>query len=173
MAGAAISVESRDLTRANARLQALARRGQDMTPMLDNIGASLVASTQQRFEREEGPDGKAWTPLSKATLLNRLGGKRKAFTKKGALRKPAARRLAGFKILQVSGLLRDSITHRASGTQVEVGTNKIYGGIHQRGGKAGRGRQVTIPARPYLGIDDSDDAEIGRIADDFIMEPFQ
>lgn len=37
----------------------------------------------------------------------------------------------------------------------EVGTNLVYGPIHQFGGRAGRNRKTTIGARPYLPIDAS------------------
>jgi phage virion morphogenesis protein len=43
---------------------------------------------------------------------------------------------------------------------VAVGTNRVYAAIHQLGGQAGRGRKVTIPARPYLGVSAADRVRI-------------
>jgi phage gpG-like protein len=82
----------------------------------------------------------------------------------------------------MSGGLMGSITMRAGANQVEVGTNKIYGPIHQFGGtivprkakalafRMGGGnspltfaQKVTIPARPFLGISAGDEVEIGNI----------
>ena len=35
--------------------------------LMDGIGEMMVSSTLQRFEDEEGPDGKAWKPSIRAT----------------------------------------------------------------------------------------------------------
>jgi phage gpG-like protein len=90
--------------------------------------------------------------------------------------------------LRDEGHLYASITHRASPTSVEVGSNAIYAAIHQFGGtikakdaKALRFRigdvwvtkeSVTIPARPFLGIDDDDRQMIVEtVADALGVEP--
>ncbi|HBO4159162.1 TPA: phage virion morphogenesis protein, partial [Pseudomonas aeruginosa] len=36
--------------------------------------------------------------------------------------------------------------------QAQIGSNLSYAPIQQLGGQAGRGRKVTIPARPYLPV---------------------
>ena len=72
-----------------------------------------------------------------------------------------------------------SIAHRATPDQVEVGSNVHYAGVHQFGATihaknvknlrfrvAGRWvskPSVSIPPRPYLGIDNEDIAEIDAI----------
>jgi phage gpG-like protein len=33
---------------------------------------------------------------------------------------------------------------------VEIGSDVVYARIHQMGGRAGRGHQAVIPARPFL-----------------------
>ncbi|MCX8018204.1 MAG: phage virion morphogenesis protein, partial [Rhodocyclaceae bacterium] len=55
-------------------------------------------------------------------------------------------------ILYQTGDLSESIASRFGRTFAEVGVSgRIpYAAIHQFGGKAGRGRKVTIPARPFL-----------------------
>lgn len=160
MTGAAITVTV-DSARLRAVLGTLASTAGNLKPAFAAIGRSMVISTQQRMKAQHGPDGKAWPPLSPATLLARAGGKRKVFRKDGkTLRKPAARIIAAAQALLDSGQLRASLTHRADAAGVEVGTNKVYAAIHQFGGPAGRGKKVTIPARPYLGIDAGDEAMI-------------
>ncbi|MES8537205.1 phage virion morphogenesis protein, partial [Cutibacterium acnes] len=52
--------------------------------------------------------------------------------------------------------------------QAAVGTNRVYARIHQLGGKAGRNRKVTIPARPFLGINADDRQMIGEILNDHL-----
>lgn len=141
-------------------LRRLASAAGDLTPVMADLGAGLALSTDERFERETGPDGTRWTPLAQATILRRLGGARRAFTKKGTLRKPTQRTLALMKILQAAGHLRGSIHHEAASDHVDVGSDRVYARIHQDGGDAGRDRKTTIPARPFLGIDLDDQAMI-------------
>lgn len=111
---------------------AQANRSQDL---MDTIGETFVSSTQQRFQDGIGPDGKKWQQSKRAAA-------------------------EGGQTLVKSAQLRNSISYEASPQMVCVGSNKIYARIHQLGGKAGRGRKVTIPERPYLGINDEDRAEI-------------
>ena len=64
--------------------------------------------------------------------------------------------------------LMNSITYNAGSNEVEVGTNVEYAAIHQEGGTAGRGGGVRIPARPFLGVSQEDEAEIIDIMNDYI-----
>lgn len=144
MTGATISVDVRDFEGLGEKLRRLEKAGADPKSMLDEIGGSLETSTRLRFERGEAPDGTPWPP---SIRVRREGGQ----------------------TLVDSGRLRDSITHQVAGDTVEVGTNVIYGGIHQFGGEAGpKARRVTIPSREYLGIEADDEREIGRIVDDHL-----
>ena len=56
--------------------------------------------------------------------------------------------------------LMNSITSYYDNDSAEVGTNEPYAAIHQFGGKAGRGRKVDIPARPYLVLTPQDEEDI-------------
>lgn len=140
-----------DDAEVQAALAEASRRAADLTPLMDRIGAALVSSTQRRFEAQAGPDGVPWRRSLRATAG--LG-----------------------QTLLDSGRLRQSITHRAERDQVDVGTNVLYAAVHQFGAtiraKTGRGlrfrvgdrwvtkRQVTIPPRRFLGLDDEDRDEI-------------
>ena len=106
----------------------------------DRIGAYLVTATLDRFDREQGPDGKPWQKSVRAMATGGL-------------------------TLTDTGGLRGSITHNVAGDgrSVDVGSNLVYAAIHQFGGKAGRNKSVTLPARPYLGIDGRDGDAIVRI----------
>lgn len=118
-----IDVDAADLQAGLARLIAA---GQDLTPVMDEIGDIVVAATLGRFERGQAPDGSAWKPSQRALT-------------------------EGGKTLVKDEFLRNSIVSRSGPNQVEVGTNIIYARIHQFGGQAGRGGSVTLPARPFLG----------------------
>ncbi|MEY8872777.1 phage virion morphogenesis protein [uncultured Haemophilus sp.] len=56
--------------------------------------------------------------------------------------------------------LMGSITSDYTNDTAVVGTNEPYAAIHQFGGKAGRGRKTTIPARPFLKLTPEDEADI-------------
>lgn len=154
MAGAGIHVDLRKGA-AESALKHLAAGVRDPRPALDEIGGRLVASTIERFQAERGPDGTPWKPSRRA-------------------------RREGGRTLTDTGRLRASITHRATRTTLEVGTNVVYAAIHQFGGRTpprtirprkkkalwwrGAPHPVakvehpgsTIPARPFLGIDEGD-----------------
>ena len=108
-------------------------------PPLAEIGARLVASTIDRFERERDPDGTPWLPSQRA-----LAEHGQTLTDTGRLKASIA-----YLVLDREELL--------------VGTNVTYAAIHQFGGQAGRAKKTTLPARPYLGIDSADGRAITRI----------
>lgn len=135
------------------------------------VGEAMVSSTRERFRTSKDPTGKPWKPLS-ATTVN-LGFKKKDYKKSGGLKKGVAEREAKRLILVQKSILKNSISAKPEGTQVAVGTNVTYARIHQLGGKAGRRKKVTIPARPYLGVSDSDQREIERLTAKMLEEPFK
>jgi phage virion morphogenesis protein len=178
MSGAGIQVE------AQAALGTLAgyiARTANPRGMFERIGASVVTSTQRRFELGRDPDGVPWLPSLRA-------------------------RAKGGKTLVLSARLMQSQTFIASDTGVEAGTNAIYAAIHQFGGiirqaareavlhfrhnaRTGRTRfakanskanfaqkaqigehTIVMPKRAFLGLDDDDDREIVRIAEDWIVK---
>lgn len=117
-------------------LDRLAESVSDMTPAMRKTSQALAFETDRNFMAEGRP---RWKPLSGVTKKWRQG-KRKTPPEKG------------FRILQHTGRLAGSVTTRYDAASAVVGTNTIYGAIHQFGGKAGTNRKVTIPARPYLPV---------------------
>lgn len=155
---ARITVEVHDAG-AIAGIENLAARLRNTRVLLDSIGAYLETVTDRRFERERAPDGAPWKPSRRALD-------------------------EGGQTLTKSSRLRRSITRRVSDRELQVGTNAVYAAIHQFGGtirpRKGRflvfgpkddrtfARSVSMPARPFLGIDDRDrnrirDIVIGHI----------
>lgn len=113
------------------------------------LGAEILSKfLQDRFTRQEDPDGKPWKPLEEATIAARRG--------RGDAR-----------ILQDTGILRLSITAKAG---VELGKSPLsivfgtlllgktnpktgqtaaqYAAVHQFGSK-------TVDARPFLPADET------------------
>jgi phage virion morphogenesis protein len=114
----------------------------DTLALHKDVGEYLLQTTQDRFRDQKGPDGKAWTPLAESTRARKqkLG------------RSP--------KILTELHDLRSSYSYAATKESVEVGSNLVYSRIHQLGGQAGKGKRVTLPARPALGLSSDDNDEI-------------
>lgn len=161
------------------RLKAeLAKRAADLRPVLKQADEYMQLQVDDRFQKEQDPEGRPWKPLSETTLLLAYLGKgrsrsasRRAFKKRGGETAAFTRYKAAKKILQEAGNrggLRGSITYRAGRDYLEHGTNKIYGAIHQLGGQAGRGKKVKIDARPYLGYSVANLAHIRMLVGDYL-----
>ncbi len=154
-----IEIRNEELLAAFRRLEATAR---DMKPAMERIGRYLEASTRLRFRDQTGPDGERWPPSRRAIEQ-------------------------GGRTLVDTGTLRSSITYDAGRDRVEIGTNVPYAPVHQFGATITPKRarylkfrtpdggfvqttRVTVPARPFLGIDDRDEHRILEILEDAIAE---
>lgn len=157
-----------DLNRAAASMRRLADRCENMTPLFREIGAGLLASVEERFDAEKDPSGRPWVRLSADTILSRLGGAKRAYTKRMRFTTRAKRKLGSMKILHVSGDLRGSYTYVAGSQGVEVGSNKVQAALDQFGGQAGRGHKVFVPARPTLGISADDEDMIAAAVQNYL-----
>lgn len=158
MAGIELRHEIRDEQVAEM-LGRMRRNVENLRPALLEIGEHLQGAVEERFRTETDPEGNPWEPLSAFTLANKRNDQ--ILTESGG-----------------SGL-RGSIHYQVGKNVLEQGTNKIYGAIHQlggtiraKGGSLAIGRpdgafalvkQVTIPARPYLGLSDEDRQVIDEI----------
>lgn len=142
-----------DDNKLKAALERIHRRLSDMTPVMRDIGELLVERTKQRFATSTGPDGKAWASNAPSTLAAYLGKYGGNFKKGGGLSKKGAARAAAKKpLIGESRALSTTIHYQADRASVTIGSPMVYAAIHQFGGKAGRGRKVTIPARPFLPV---------------------
>lgn len=136
-------------------LQALSKRVSNMQPILQAIGEDIKERTKQRFGTSTGPDGLRWQGNSIATIQAMLASARArkgGVLKNGNLSKKVQTGLAGKKLLVDSGSLARQFHVSANANSVTVGNSMIYAAIHQFGGKAGKGKKVTIPARPFLPV---------------------
>lgn len=151
-----------DSTKVDESMRNLAAAGRDATPLMRVIAGDMQAAVETNFRMEGRP---AWAGLKPSTQAER-----------------AARGYWPGKILQRTGQLAASIAQDYDATSAVVGTNLVYGAVHQFGArtKAHRivprnkkalafgGRVVKsvmhpgsdIPARPYLALDDSDEDKI-------------
>ena len=166
-----------EFTFKDEEVQAMARRVREplarvrFRPLLTAIGSELITSVSRRFETGTAPDGSRWPESLRA-------------------------KMTGGQTLIRSGRLRDSIAEtgpQVSARSVEVGTNITYAAIHQFGGiipphdiRARRARALripgigfrravhhpggTIPARPYLGLSDTDERVIRDLTEDWLRK---
>jgi phage virion morphogenesis protein len=158
---ASIELRPLDAARLDRAFKRLLERADDLTPLMERIGMAGEALTIERFETETAPDGASWLPSTRA-------------------------KETGGSTLTDQGFLRQSITHRATATTAEVGTNLRYAGVHQEGATI-RGNphlkfklpgdlgfrtveEVVIPARPFLGSSAELEAEIVDLATEYLTE---
>ncbi|MBS0212317.1 MAG: phage virion morphogenesis protein [Proteobacteria bacterium] len=165
MTGARIEITLDD----QAAQAALARVQEQLGPAglalaFKDIGEYLVRATRERGEREVSPDGAAWDPLSPAYMRWKQR------------KRPGAKKLH-FDF----HMLGDQLSAQVDGDSLLVGTNAVYGAIHQFGGTIShaafsrvRDKSVspahgtTIPARPWLGVSDEDGEEIVQIMQGYL-----
>lgn len=120
----------------------------DTQALMESVGDALVSGTLKRFDAEEEPTGKKW-PKSKRAAKE------------------------GGQTLTDKAFLRRSIDYAATPEKVMVGSNLPYARIHQLGGKTGKGHKVDMPARPYLGVSESDLDDVRAAMADFLAGIFK
>lgn len=157
---------------ARARLERARELGLHPRPLLEIAGAILEESTRERFRTSRGPGGVPW-PMSRRNIH---GGRPDA---RGAGSIGPSQ--GGRPLIDKGGLL-SSVAHRANDDEVRVGIiaktkSAKFGYVQQFGAtivprKAAflvfRGadghlvfaKSVTIPARPFLGVDANDRADL-------------
>lgn len=131
------------------RLLDLAKRSENLRPLMKNIAGIFAYSTEENFKNEGRPD--KWTELSESTIKQRTKNKQ----------------WPGM-ILQVSGQLASSVNTYYDNDSAVIGSNLEYAAIHQLGGQAGRNKSVEIPARPYLQLTPEDFEEILSMTENFL-----
>ncbi|MDR1368462.1 MAG: phage virion morphogenesis protein [Candidatus Accumulibacter sp.] len=168
-----IDVNSANVQAALKRLSDAAMPG-GMETTLKKIGQELVESTRARFVTSTAPDGSHWQPNAPATYL-KMVSRSDTYSEganRGRVRSGRTGALMGKKPLVDTGAFSRSFNYQRQGDTLLVGTNYLSetiksGGdpigmaVHQFGTtRAGRSRNVTIPARPFLGISADDETMI-------------
>lgn len=142
--GTSFRMDMSRITNAVGRAADLMGKSQDLA---EAVGEALVSSTRKRFKDVTDPEGNRWKESARA-------------------------KSEGGQTLTETASLKNSIVYEASPTTVVVGTNKEYAAIHQFGGEiepkkasmlrfqvGGKwvsAQQVTMPARPFIGINAED-----------------
>ncbi len=119
----------------------LAKKAENLRPVMKNIAGILAYSTEENFKAEGRPD--KWVDLAESTKKERQ--------KKGHW--PG-------QILQVTGQLASSVNTYYDNDCAIIGSNLDYAAIHQLGGNAGKNHSAEIPARPYSLLQQEDEKNI-------------
>lgn len=144
------------------RLGQLAFGMEDMTPAMQEIAEFLVVTTKERFPAGIAPDGTPWAPKSQTTL--------DTYARRGDRQDP--RPLFG-----PSRALSSTIFGVSTPNTAEVGSALIYSAVMQFGagqgafGVNGRGGPIpwgNIPARPFLGLSETDQVGILDITAEYL-----
>ena len=131
----------------------IARAG-NLQPVHEIVGEIVHASILRNFEAGGRPG--QWKDLKESTKKQR----RKQGNWPGQVLVRSG----------VRGGLMGAVTYKAAADQVVFAGNKPYSAIQHFGGQAGKGHKVTIPARPYMMVQDDDWPEIKDALNQFIFE---
>lgn len=122
------------------------KKTEDLSEIMEERAAEMALRVDDAFNAEKSLDGKAWKPLSPATLHIRQTRKLKAKTNSRA-------------ILKDSGLLKRGITTEHDKKSFAIGVSgpaAEYARKMQMGDPSNKlpgGKRAPIPARPYLPMD--------------------
>ena len=155
MAGSALTLDAGEIIGLRKAMMQAAANFLDMgNELLEEVGITETGEIRQRFEDKKDPNNRSWKDWSRITAAKKAeAGKDES---------------SGPSILIESEALVRSIDFEVTPEGVTWGSIEPYANIHQMGGKAGRGRKVTIPARPYLGIGEDSRELIAETIEDFI-----
>ncbi|EOX1534567.1 phage virion morphogenesis protein [Vibrio cholerae] len=145
MAGVTLSINVSDVEAIRSHINQFAERGQNMSPALRDIGEHLLLSHHERWQQQQSPDGTPWAPLSPKYQ------KRK-------------KKHADLILVLNQHLSSSSLNYDVDPLGLSFGTSSEYGAIHHFGGSPEmRPSNAAIPARPWLGLSESDFDEIAQI----------
>ncbi len=155
MSGVRIDITADSVTPwLNGAIRAVA----DPQALLDAIGATVANNTKLRFHDGRAPDGTPWQAV-----------------------------LRGGQPLRDTGVhLMNTVSHQVQGNSVLVGVSPFWAAVHQFGatikaknvknlkfqinGRWVQKPEVTIPARPFLGISEQDGIDIQQVIVDAITQ---
>lgn len=143
-----------DDAKARAWFDELQRRGQDLAPLMRDIGEMLTESTQNRFAVGIAPDGTPWVPLAD-------GSGRTPLVDTGRMRDDISPD-PGPDFVEIRAGARQARWHQEGTDPYKIKPrNKkalafdgvVRGGVNHPG----------LPARPFIGLSTDDEEWIGRL----------
>ncbi len=147
MAGTKINIEAEGLDEIRQALERLQRAAGHLTPVFRDIGEDLLAAHDERFRRQESPEGDPWAPLSEKYRARKKRNKNK--------------------ILVLDDLLGGTLRYQATAGSLVFGTDRVYGATHQFGRD-----KANIAARPFLGLSSDDERRVLELIGEHLAEAF-
>lgn len=138
-----------DASQLNAELDRIMQRLQNPSTLMAAVAHSMESQTQQAFYQQGQPGGGKWQSLAASTIAQRKKGRKGKNPEPPSWPGQILNRSGGRGLL---GSVMSASTAATASVGAGSGKSEKYAKIHQFGGQAGRGRKVTIPARPYLPI---------------------
>lgn len=176
-------------------LAGLGARALDLRPAMDEIGAMLMTSTDLRFERQVDPDGTPWTPNAPSTAKRKAKlGRELVLQMSGRLRGSITRQAESNSVTVGANLVYAGIHQRGGTIDRAASVRQIYRKFVETKGKGGAvhrellpgfvkkkqsnfetshdvgAHSITIPARPFLGINRQDREGAVEILQRFIAD---
>lgn len=120
-------------------------------PLLRDIGEYLMIAHMRRFATQTSPEGTPWQPLSPEYQKSKKKNKNR--------------------ILYLDGYLANLLRYQLQGdNELLFGSDRVYAAIHHFGGQITRkGKTWNMPARPFVGVSDSENTEIAQITMDYLQ----
>lgn len=135
-----------DLRSLKKAFRKMERAGIDTRKVWRKVKTPLRKDQAEHIKDQKDSDGATWKPLAVGTRDKRLskGGKAGKFTKRGKLKKSAERKLGRVLSRRLVSGAKVRITRRS----ISIRSKVRWAGIHQHGGRAGRG--AMIPKREFM-----------------------
>lgn len=182
--GITLTVTRDDVDGTLDRVDRVAR---DPSPIMSEISGYLLTATQRHIQRERGPDGARWPSLSPRTAEKRVGRRRRGYRTmlrvQGHLYDSISSDFGPDFAAAGTNLPQAALLHFGGEIEREARRQTIYQHYDERTDtfdprfrtkrRSNFARDVdvgahtiTVPARPYLYVDEEDAAEIERIAEE-------
>lgn len=146
MVGARIEVALDGDTGVIQQLQRLITKGEQLGPLMNDIGEMLLFSHNQRNAQSIEPDGTPWAPLSTATQALKPHHKNSP--------------------LRLNDILLQQLLYQADDNGLELGSNMVYAAMQQFGGTTSPKSMIPgkdIPAREFIGLSSDDEQAVLEI----------
>ena len=145
-----------DTDEAHALLQRAADAMLDTTPLMAQIGEYMVDSTKQRFQSGTSPDGTPWEPNSLAPI-SRQGGARPLWGASGNL-SSRIDTIPTRNAVSWGSPLRYAAVQQFGASKGSFGS---FSGVDKNGRPfSGAAPWADIPARPFIGVSQTDEANL-------------
>lgn len=184
--GIKVQIDFAGLQKPRAALARLRELGGDLTPFMEDATAIVLKSTLNRFQTGKGPEGIPWAPTKRQTrqaVGARGPNKARILVDRGGLQSSIQGETTsnsaevGSKGIDVPGKLANQF-----GAQGQTGVRRHYRLVTTAFGAPlaepklqyvrAYPRIVRLPARPFIGIDSRDEADISEAWQDRIVRTF-